>query len=230
MKRTRSLWGWLVSSALLCVIAPIPVSAENIVWSSDTHQPFEADFNHDGYADLLLQAKTRSDKHYFIPGQPGKKQRFDYSQRFELPLTIVSMPWSAEHTQILPIKLLGKVGASLLVLPKSAEKALLLDKIESAVDLNKTSQLFEYKQNTWLRNIETPVYFAGDFDGDGQQDVLQIDPENGDHQVILFDKNQKFRTSKKLTKTVRWGLKNNEHLIIKDFNKDGQDDIFALIS
>ncbi|MDZ7871130.1 MAG: hypothetical protein U5L02_18345 [Rheinheimera sp.] len=227
MKWTRGRRSWFALTLLFC-LPSTSVFAEDLGWNSETHAVFEADLNQDGYNDLLLQAKVTGQKHYFIPGLADAKKRYDYSQRIELPQAIASIKWTADQVQLLPIKLQSKAGQSLLVFPKTAEKALLLNSLGSAADLNKVSQTFEVKQNKWLQDIQHPVYFAGDFDGDGQQDLLQLDAEKGSHQVILLEKNQKFKTAKKLSKTVQWGLKNNERLIIRDFNRDGQDDVFAL--
>ena len=227
MKWTRGRRSWFSLTLLLC-LPSASVFAEDLNWNSETHVLFEADLNQDGYRDLLLQAKVTGQKHYFIPGLADAKERYAYSQRIELPQALASIKWTADQVQLLPIKLQSKVGQSLLVFPKKAEKALLLESLGSAADLNKVSQTFEAKQNKWLQEVQHPVYFAGDFDGDGQQDLLQLDAEKGSHQVILLEKNQKFKTAKKFSKTVQWGLKNNERLIVRDFNKDGQDDVFAL--
>jgi hypothetical protein len=114
------------------------------------------------------------------------------------------------------------------VIAKSGEKALLLDSLSGTSDLAKAAQTYELKQNDWLKDSQNSVYFAADFDGDAQQDLLQLDAGNGGHRVFFLEKNLKFKTANKLPKTVHWGLKNNQRLIIRDFNQDGRDDVFAL--
>ncbi|MFN6971845.1 MAG: hypothetical protein ACK4NN_13325, partial [Rheinheimera sp.] len=228
MKRIRLFSRWLCRSSLLCCLFSGPVFAGDFSWNAATHQLFEADFNQDGYNDLLLQAKVAGQKHYFVAGLADAKQRYDYAKRIELPQEITNLQWTADQVQLLPFKLQNKAGHSLLVLPKNVEKALLFAQVAGAADLQKAQQVYDLKQHKWLKGSEGTFYYTGDFDGDGHQDLLQLDAENGTHQVILFEKNLLPKIAKKLPKTVRWGLKNNERLIIRDFNQDGRDDVFAL--
>jgi hypothetical protein len=147
MKRIRLFSSLLYQSSLLCCLFSSAVFAEEFTWSSATHQLFVADLNHDGYSDLLLQGKVAGQKHYFVAGQAHVKQRYDYTKRIELPQKLADLPWTADTVQLLPIKQPNNAGQSLLVLPKNAEKALLLAQISSGADLAKVSQTYEIKQN-----------------------------------------------------------------------------------
>jgi len=74
------------------------VVAEAFSWSSATHQLFEADFNHDGYSDLLLQAKFAGQKHYFVAGQADARQRYDFTKHIELPQKMAHLKLTADWT------------------------------------------------------------------------------------------------------------------------------------
>ena len=237
MTGTKLCKRWLRFQTLLRAVActsmlymPLLAAAtsENFNWNTETHQLLEADFNQDGYPDLILQAKTPAHQHYLLTGTAAGNRRYDFTKRLELPEKIAGMRWTADAMQLLAFPRPDQQGAALLAIASNGSKALLFSQLHTAADLAVASHSYAFKQNKWLQDSDAPRYFSGDFNGDGQQDLLQLDTEKGVHQVILSEKNATFKVAGKLSKVVKWGLKNNERLIIRDFNNDGQDDIFAL--
>lgn len=218
---------WFTCAAVLLACSSIEAAASPFTWEPTTHQILQADFNHDGYPDLLFQARTAAAKHYLVLGQNPAAQRYDYTNPIELPQKINQVHWHQQKFQLLALTTPAQDGAALLAIAKNGSTAWLFAQINSAVDLSTPTQNYEPKQHKWLSASSSTHYYTGDFNGDGHADLLQLDSEKGEHQVILAEKQHRFSIAKKLSKTVQWGLKNNERLIIRDFNKDGQDDIFA---
>ena len=217
---------------LSCTYAGLGVAiarADQFHWSSASHQPFEADFNQDGYPDLLLHAKTNTQQHYLLQGNATK--RYDMKQRIQLASQLDGLAWSSDKMQLVALRQATSPEATtatpILAISRSGDQALLLQ-MNLRAKRPDIKQIYPQKRNPWLQHTDKPRYFSGDFDGDGSADLLQIDEKSGEHQVILAAKNQTFKVDNKISQTIRRGLKHNERLIIRDFNRDGQDDIFAL--
>ncbi len=219
---------WFAYAALLLACSCPMAGAASLNWDPATHHILQADFNHDGYPDLLFQAKTAADKHYLVLGQNSAAQRYDYTNPIELPQKINQVHWHREKFQLLALTTTAQDDAALMAIANNGSSAWLFKYINSAADLSVPTQHYDSRQFKWLRASPSSLYYSGDFNGDGKADLLQLDSIKGEHQLILAEKQHHFGTAKKLSKTVQWGLKNNERLIIRDFNKDGHDDVFAL--
>jgi YD repeat-containing protein len=117
-------------------------------------------------------------------------------------------------------------GAKLLLISSKTASAFLFETLAKAADLSKPSRQYQAKQHPWLLEADKARFYAGDFDGDGQQDLLLLHTETGAHQVLPFDKNNQFKTARVVARNSSWGK--TERIIIRDFNQDGTDDVFAL--
>ncbi len=197
-------------------------------WTADSHQAFYADLTEDGVVDLLLQAKNTLHPHFLIPGTGREIQPFDLRQRMELPAIIQGQSWYVGETKLLAINSQQHRETKLLLISNKNANSLLFEVIRSAADLRKPSRQYQAKQHPWLSEAANTQFYAGDFDGDGQQDLLLLNAETGVHQVVPFDKNHQFKAARPIVKHSPWGMHIKERIIIRDFNRDGVDDVFAL--
>ncbi|MFN6263977.1 MAG: chitobiase/beta-hexosaminidase C-terminal domain-containing protein [Chromatiaceae bacterium] len=221
---------WLkrLSIAAVAAIAFNTSAAEpaSFSWTTDSHQVLYADLTQDGVIDLLLQAKNAGHPHFLLAGTGRESQPFDVRQRMELPATIQGRTWYAGETALVAIKNQQQRGAKLLLISSKTASAFLFETLAKAADLSKPSRLYQAKQHPWLLEADKARFYAGDFDGDGQQDLLLLHTETGAHQVLPFDKNNQFKTARVVARNSSWGK--TERIIIRDFNQDGTDDVFAL--
>lgn len=228
----RSSIPWLKRLSIAAVAAiTINTSAAEpaeFSWTPASHQGLYADLTRDGVVDLLLQAKNARHPHFLLPGTGRETQPFDTRQRIELPATIQGQTWYAGETVLVAIKNQQQHGAKLLLISGKTASALLFETLGNAADLLKPSRQYQAKQHPWLREAANARFYAGDFDGDAQQDLLLLHAETGAHQVLPFDKNNQFKAARLVAQHSPWGMKTKERIIIRDFNQDGTDDVFAL--
>ncbi|WP_348733177.1 chitobiase/beta-hexosaminidase C-terminal domain-containing protein [Rheinheimera texasensis] len=196
-------------------------------WTPASHQGFYADVTQDGVVDLLLQAKHARHPHFLLPGTGLKNQPFDTRQRIELPASIQGQTWFAGDTALVALKNQQR-GAKLLLINNKTLSALLFEAVRSPADLVRPSQQYQAKQHSWLREAANIRFFTGDFDGDTQQDLLLLHADTGTHQLVSLDKSNQFKSARPVSQRAAWGLKAKERIIIRDFNQDGTDDVFAL--
>ncbi len=197
-------------------------------WTSASHQGFYADVTQDGVVDLLLQAKDARHPHFLLPGTGLKNQPFDTRQRIELPASIQGQTWYADDTALVALQSQQKSGAKLLMIHNTTASAWLFETLGTATDFLNPKQRYQAKQQPWLLEAASTRFYAGDFDGDGQQDLLLLNAHTGNHQVVPFNKNNQFKTARLAAQHSPWGLQTKERIIIRDFNQDGTDDVFAL--
>jgi hypothetical protein len=216
----------LIASAAAIAFNTSAAAAAEFSWTPASHQVLYADLTHDGVIDLLLQAKNAGHPHFLLAGTGRETQPFDSRQRIELPATIQGRTWYAGETALVAIKNQQQHGAKLLLISSKNASAFLFETLSKAADLVKPSRQYQAKQHPWLLDADKARFFAGDFDGDGQQDLLLLHTETGAQQVLPFDKNNQFKTARLVAQNSAWGK--TERIIIRDFNQDGTDDVFAL--
>ncbi len=196
-------------------------------WTSASHQGFYADVTQDGVVDLLLQAKDARHPHFLLPGTGLKNQPFDTRQRIELPASIQGQTWYAGDTALVALKNQQR-GAKLLLINNKTLSAFLFEAVRNPTDLLRPSLQYQAKQHSWLREAANTRFYAGDFNGDAEQDLLLLHADSGVHQLVPFDKTHQFKSARPVSQRAAWGLKSKERIIIRDFNQDGSDDVFAL--
>ena len=221
---------WLkrLSIAAVAAIAFNTSAAEPVEfsWTPASHQVLYADLTRDGVVDLLLQAKNAAHAHFLLPGTGRDTHPFNALQRIELPKTILGQTWYAGETTLVSLKNQQQRGAKLLLISSKTRSSLLFETLSKAADLTKPNRQYQAQQHPWLREAGKARFFAGDFDADGQQDLLLLHTETGAHQVVPFDKNNQFKAARVVALNSPWGK--TERIITRDFNQDDTDDVFAL--
>jgi hypothetical protein len=68
---------------------------------------------------------------------------------------------------------------------------------------------------------------AGDFNGDGRQDLLAVSASKHGQAILHSSETGLLSVAQNVKGTVKWGKNRAEQLLVKDFNADGRDDVFA---
>jgi subtilisin family serine protease len=72
-------------------------------------------------------------------------------------------------------------------------------------------------------------YVAGDFDGDGRDELLAINPVNGWHHTMRFNGSSwQWISGTGGGQIALWGLSTNDRYVVGDFNADGRDELLAI--
>ncbi|MFT4926700.1 MAG: hypothetical protein ACI8WB_002798, partial [Phenylobacterium sp.] len=228
----------LLSTLLLSL--PFLTNANNpdVAWSNETHQPHFADINGDGISDLLLQANTAAEQSSLTLGT-GSGYLAANQQLFPARLASGSSNYGWDITQA-HITLADFNGDGLAdftaVLPGDY---VTLTYFSTADGLDLTAQAdVDYTSNDlpWLSSLLSPLlsdgadfsYHAGDFNGDGRQDLLAVSAQKDQHYLMHSDISGHLSVSQQIKKNVKWGKNKAEKLLIGDYNADGRDDVFAI--
>lgn len=212
--------------ALLCA-AFSGLAQERVQWDDQTHQPHFADFNGDGITDLILQAKNKNSYPKWIPGTIHEGQLF-HTEANSKPLNVLisNSTWHKKNAVIIPGNMNDDAFDDLLIILPESEKMAWL---EGAADSALTKQhVIKNKKLPWHQSDDVFEFYGGDFNGNGNLDLLSLSTEQGKHLLYQGTGKGNFTLEQKISKKAKWGLKKQERPLIKDFNGDGRDDIFAL--
>ncbi|MCY7295253.1 Ig-like domain-containing protein, partial [Alteromonas sp. a30] len=201
-------------------------AADAVHWDSSTHVDHYVDANGDGVKDLLLQAvDDASSNALYFGSQLNFGTQYDTEQRLALEADLDGLSWSADKAQITIGFFNDDIFEDALVALPGAQKAyLLMGGKHGFVSFRR----FDATQLLWLGDSEEAELYSGDFNGDGQSDLLVLMSQTGAHQVYHSQPDGKLELAQKRDKKSRWGMKKTEKLYIADFDGDGRDDVFAL--
>lgn len=212
--------------ALLCA-AFSGLAQERVQWDDQTHQPHFADVNGDGITDLILQAKNKNSYPKWISGTIHEGQLF-HTEANSKPLNVLisNSSWHKKNAVIIPGNMNDDAFDDLLIILPESEKMAWL---EGAADSALTKQhVIKNKKLPWHQSDDVFEFYGGDFNGNGNLDLLSLSTEQGKHLLYQGTGKGNFTLEQKISKKAKWGLKKQERPLIKDFNGDGRDDIFAL--
>ena len=196
-----------------------------VTWNSDTHKQYFLDVNNDGTEDLLLQSRVKNQSHLLIFGkQTNHSTQFHMASSQTLKKRLNGQIWLADKAILITGYFNNDEFEDALIIKTKQNTALLLKGkprgFRKPVTL--TSAQFDLPQGGKFE------FYTGDFNGDGQNDLLALATDNGSHHIYHSRKGNGFTLAQVIHNNKKWGLKKNERLYIDDFNQDGKDDIFAL--
>lgn len=81
----------------------------------------------------------------------------------------------------------------------------------------------------WWNLSTDDKYLTGDFDGDGKDDLLAINPSNGWHHTMEYNGSSWQWVEGNVSGQIHWwNLAANDKYVVGDFNGDGKDNLLAI--
>jgi RHS repeat-associated protein len=224
-----------------------------IEWYSLDYQVTSGDFNGDELKDLLLQPLRPEGLNLVSYGSLNSESKVEYlfENTQSTPIEFSKQFWHSGHQLFTTGDFNGDGFEDLLTLYRSDlnKKDRRHRKVEGYVfsgsenGLNLEQFDFKLKNNKKLPFLDFPEnyeYHAGDFNGDGKDDLFvqftkhiqfpddNIDISNANHYVVLSNKKGKIKKVKQsISLTELPWLSAQFNPIVGDFNSDGRDDIFV---
>ena len=198
-------------------------------WSSNTHELHKADINGDGKLDWFLHSKrSELPSQYILSSDVEGTGNLDTEHHYSLPLHLDAKPWHRETAQVLLADFNNDEKADLyIVMPKRRMAYLFYANKEGAFQFTQPDVSFNKADLPWLDLESDYLYQAGDFDGNGFQDVLVASVDKDNH-FFIFRHRQGFHPAQKIEGAGIWQLFDRDTFHIGDYNQDGRDDILIL--
>lgn len=216
----------LLTTLLISAVFPI-LAQEDIQWDNNSHRSLFADFNGDNIPDLLLQANTSNSTSMWVAGTgTSKAPTYQSNVSKTLSDSVTGSTWYTNDTIILPGRINDDAINDLLIIRPKQQSISWLEGSNNS-PLTKDHSI-ENTKLPWNKSDDVFEYFGGDFNGDGFLDLLALSTEEGKHLLYHGTGTGNFTLAQKVSKKAKWGLRKQEQPIIRDFNGDGRDDIFAL--
>ena len=242
---------------LISVFSILSVNANEapkaLEWYSLDYQTVQGDFNGDGVEDLLLQPLRPEGLNLVSYGSLNSESKVEhlFENTQSTPIEFSEQFWHSGHQLFTTGDFNGDGFEDLLTLYRSdlSKKDRRHRKVEGYVfsgskdGLNLEKFDFKLKNNRKLPFLDFPEnyeYHAGDFNGDGKDDLFvqftkhiqfpddNIDISNANHYVVLSNKKGKIKKVKQSISLAEFSwLAAQFNPIIGDFNSDGRDDIFV---
>ena len=227
MNKHGKFRGLLVLGLLLS--ARLAMADTAAFWQQQDYQPVFYDFNQDQIPDLLLQAKSDRLPSLLVLGEFSRNEvMFLQKNSRQLPVKISGMNWSASDAQLLPLRTQAKGPAGLLVIFSKRQQAMMFQAKDRQLDFSNPITKFDASQWPFLTKVSDFDLQAGDFDNDGIDEILQLGKLSGEHEILKIQSNSRLLSKQKNKRKVAWGVQGKSRIIVRDFNKDGAADIFAL--
>ena len=227
--------------------------ANTIEWYSLDYQVTRGDFNGDELEDLLLQPLRPEGLNLISYGSLNSESKVEhlFENTQSTPIEFSEQFWHSGHQLFTTGDFNGDGFEDLLTLYRSdlSKKDRRHRKVEGYVfsgskdGLNLKKFDFKLKNNRKLPFLDFPEdyeYHAGDFNGDGKDDLFvqftkhiqfpddNIDISNANHYVVLSNKKGKIKKVKQSISLAEFSwLAAQFNPIIGDFNADERDDIFV---
>ncbi len=242
---------------LISVFSILSVNANEapkaLEWYSLDYQTVQGDFNGDGVEDLLLQPLRPEGLNLVSYGSLNSESKVEhlFENTQSTPIEFSEQFWHSGHQLFTTGDFNGDGFEDLLTLYRSdlSKKDRRHRKVEGYVfsgskdGLNLEKFDFKLKNNRKLPFLDFPEnyeYHAGDFNGDGKDDLFvqftkhiqfpddNIDISNANHYVVLSNKKGKIKKVKQSISLAEFSwLSAQFNPIVGDFNSDGRDDIFV---
>ncbi|MCJ8273496.1 MAG: FG-GAP-like repeat-containing protein [Psychrosphaera sp.] len=192
----------------LALCSTVAFAQQTPEWSTDTHHPHFADIDGDGVSDLLLQAKTTANSNMLLLGQTKQN-----TVNINLTNAIV---------------VLGDIDGDghsdlFVVYPDQQTAMTYLGNAQGLQSI--AAHQYNVESLGWLNDAADVSLLAGDFDGDGKQDILVVDEKK--HYMMHAGIDGQLSVVQTINGNAKWGSKRTERWIVRDFDGDGLADIFA---
>ncbi len=204
-------------------LSPQSIATE-VEWSIEAHQPHFADINGDGVQDMLLQANTLAQTSSLVLGE-GVAAGVGYTVDNQRPLP-AQLSTAVVNTAKLTLADFNGDGLADVLSLTPAKQILTLYFSQPAgfspgID-------YTVAELEWLVDAVNYDLKAGDFNGDGHQDLLAVAAKKHSHYLMHTNAVGQLAVVQRIKKNVKWGKNKAEKLLIADYNGDGRADVFAL--
>ncbi len=204
-------------------LSPQSIATE-VEWSIEAHQPHFADINGDGVQDMLLQANTSAQTSLMVLGENSALGvRYTLANQRSLPA-----PFSdavANTTKLTLADFNGDGLADVLVFTPAQQVLTIYFSQPAGFSPGIDYTVAELE---WLADAINYDLKAGDFNGDGHQDLLAVAAKQHSHYLMHTNAVGQLAVVQRIKKNVKWGKNKAEKLLIADYNGDGRADVFAL--
>ncbi|WP_281560130.1 Ig-like domain-containing protein [Thalassomonas sp. RHCl1] len=214
----------------LCFLPGTLAAQEPFNWQEQDYQPHHVDINGDGLQDLLLQPLAENQPGLFFPGTKSQGISDEPAPiPARLPALINQQSWFAGQTQFVPADFNGDGHDDVLLVLPQAQQIWVYSGTDQGIDFSLEPSLrYTTSELAWLEKEQDFDFYPGDFNGDGKQDLLALSQDKHQHYLMHSNDSGQLVIAQEIEKNVKWGKKRSEELIIRDYNRDGKDDVFAL--
>ncbi|WDE10478.1 Ig-like domain-containing protein [Thalassomonas haliotis] len=214
----------------LCFQTGTLAAQEPFNWQEQDYQPHHVDINGDGLWDLLLQPLADNQPGLYFPGTKNSGLSDEPTPvPARLPELINQQSWFVGQTQFVPADFNGDSHDDVLLVLPEQQQIWVYSGTDQGIDFSREPSLrYTANELSWLAKEQDFDFYAGDFNGDGKSDLLALSQDKHQHYLMHSNDSDRLAVVQELPKNVKWGKKRTEELIIRDYNNDGKDDIFAL--
>ncbi|MFT4926458.1 MAG: hypothetical protein ACI8WB_002556, partial [Phenylobacterium sp.] len=220
MVQTLTSHRLLLSTLLLLLPLLTNANSLDVAWSNETHQPHFADVNGDGISDLLLQANTAAEQSSVTL---GTSSGYQVANQQVLPARLSSgssdYGWDIIQAHIILADFNGDGLADFTAVLPGNYVTLTYFATADGLDLTTRADVdYTSSDLPLLSNSIDFSYHAGDFNGDGRQDLLAVSVQKDQHYLMHSDISGHLSVSQQIKKNVKWGKNKAEKLLIGDYN------------